>query len=126
MSTKPSDQAFDKRRTRRTYSAAFKAKAVTASLRPGNSLAGVAHANGIHITLLRRWVRESQMRAGIDLQRPTPSKRSAAAFLPLELPAQRTGADIRIELRRGATLIAVTWPAAAAAECAAWMREVLR
>ncbi|MDZ7813655.1 MAG: transposase [Ideonella sp.] len=73
MSTKPSDQAFDKRRTRRTYSAAFKAKAVTASLRPGNSLAGVAHANGIHITLLRRWVRESQMRAGIDLQRLTPS-----------------------------------------------------
>jgi hypothetical protein len=34
--------------------------------------------------------------------------------------------DIRIELRRGATSITVNWPAQAAAECAAWMRELLR
>jgi transposase len=35
-------------------------------------------------------------------------------------------ADIRMELRRGATNMAITWPAAAAADCAAWMRELLR
>ena len=53
----------------------------------------------------------------------------ATVFVPLRLPAQPATAtlpDIRIELRRGATLIAVTWPAGAAAECAAWMRELLR
>jgi transposase len=33
---------------------------------------------------------------------------------------------IRIEVRRGTTVIAVTWPASAADACAAWMRELLR
>jgi transposase len=35
-------------------------------------------------------------------------------------------ADIQIELRRGATGMKTTWPIAAAADCAAWMRELLR
>ena len=35
-------------------------------------------------------------------------------------------ADIQIELRRGATAMKITWPIAAAADCAAWMRELLR
>jgi hypothetical protein len=34
--------------------------------------------------------------------------------------------DIQIELRRGATAMKITWPIAAATECAAWMRELLR
>ena len=52
---------------------------------------------------------------------------SAPAFVPLQLPtATATPSDIRIELRRGATSISVTWPIHAAAECAAWMRELLR
>ena len=34
--------------------------------------------------------------------------------------------DIRIELRRGPTSITVTWPSGAAAECAMWLRELLR
>lgn len=49
-------------------------------------------------------------------------------FLPVALPpaADAEATDIRIELRRGATTMAVTWPVAAANECAAWMRELLR
>jgi transposase len=34
--------------------------------------------------------------------------------------------DIRIELRRGATTVAIAWPGAAAAECAAWLGQWLR
>ena len=34
--------------------------------------------------------------------------------------------EIRIELQRGATAIKVTWPSTAAADCAAWLRELLR
>jgi transposase len=34
--------------------------------------------------------------------------------------------DVRIELRRGPTAITVVWPVTAAAECADWMRELLR
>jgi transposase len=46
--------------------------------------------------------------------------------VPVALPTQAASPDIRIELRRGATAVTVTWPAVAAAECAAWMRELLR
>jgi hypothetical protein len=31
-----------------------------------------------------------------------------------------------MELRRSATTMTIIWPAAAAADCAAWMRELLR
>jgi hypothetical protein len=41
-------------------------------------------------------------------------------------PQQLNNADIRIDLRRGATLMTITWPSSAAADCAAWMRELLR
>jgi len=52
-------------------------------------------------------------------------------FVALAMPSQAAAgavllADIRIELRRGATTMAVTWPTAAAVDCAAWMRELLR
>ena len=44
----------------------------------------------------------------------------------MQLSANTAAADIRIELRRGATSISVVWPTEAATECAAWMRELLR
>ncbi len=50
-----------------------------------------------------------------------------AAFVPLRLqPTELAPADIRIELRRGATAISLSWPCSAASECAAWMRGLLR
>ena len=33
---------------------------------------------------------------------------------------------IRLELRRGASTVILQWPATAAAECGAWLREWLR
>ena len=52
----------------------------------------------------------------------------ASTFVPVAMapPACTSGNDIRIELRRGATCVNVTWPMAAAAQCAGWMRELLR
>ena len=38
---------------------------------------------------------------------------------------RKTG-DIRIELRRGTTAMTIRWPVAAATDCAAWLRELLR
>jgi len=34
--------------------------------------------------------------------------------------------ESRIELQRGATAFKVAWPSTAAADCAAWLRELLR
>ncbi len=45
-------------------------------------------------------------------------------FVPLPLPSPVS--DIRVELQRGATKIVTTWPATVAAQCAAWMRELLQ
>jgi transposase len=44
--------------------------------------------------------------------------------LPL-VPGPAPAADIRVELRRGATTVTIVWPAQAAGECAAWLREWL-
>ena len=117
--------------TRRTHSLEFKQRAVEASDQPGASIAGVAMAHGINANLLRRWVREAEMGRGAVALQPqaasqAPAKTTAAAFVPMQLPAPGAAPAIRIELRRGATAINVSWPAEAADTCAAWMRELLR
>ncbi|MFG6490582.1 IS66-like element accessory protein TnpA [Roseateles sp. BYS78W] len=120
------DQAAPGRR-RRVHSAEFKAQAVQASQQPGVSMAAVAMAHGINANLLRRWVHERAQPPAdtatvsanpvgfIALPTPTPSEPPAPSAEP-----------IRIEVRRGSTTVAVTWPAGAADACAAWMRELLR
>lgn len=62
-----------------------------------------------------------------------PTAQSAPPFVALALPAtpqpQATAAtsvaDIRIEVRRSALQVSVAWPSTAAADCAAWLRELL-
>ena len=125
------EQAVGGRRRRRLHSDEFKANAVASCMRPGMSMAAVAMANGVNANLLRRWVRAAEMRLGAGLPDAlaAPAHRVAetpATFIPMQLPAKTAAADIRIELRCGATSISVAWPADAAAECAAWMRELLR
>ena len=129
MDTTPSSST-DGRRRRRLHSDEFKADAVAACMQPGVSMAAVAMSRGINANLLRRWVRLAELQPEPQVPLSRPASIAAAAvptppFVPLQLPAPAT-ADIRIELRRGATTIAVTWPAGAASECATWMRELLR
>ena len=129
MNTIP-EQVIDGRRRRRIHSDEFKANAVALCMQPGMSMAAVAMANGINANLLRRWVRIAETAPAICRQdallAPQLQVQAPPAFVPMQLPAKAVAADIRIELRRGATSIAVTWPTDAAAECAAWMRELLR
>ena len=111
-------------RRRRNHSEEFKAQAVAASKQPGVSMASVALARGINANLLRRWVREAEVPAVKVLAKAAPA---APTFVPVRLPGAATPVgDVRIEVRRGATTITVAWPMAAAAECASWMRELLR
>lgn len=126
-----SEQAVGTRRRRRTHSDDFKANAVASCMQPGMSMAAVAMAHGINANLLRRWVREAEMGCGTLALQPqaasqAPAKTSVPAFVPMQLPAPSAAPAIRIELRRGATAINVSWPAEAADACAAWMRELLR
>jgi transposase len=128
------DQQAGPRRRRRKHSDEFKAGAVASCMQPGMSMAAVAMAHGVNANLLRRWVREAEMKptagpcggmAPGEVQAPE----NKTLFVPVRLPAPTETAalsDIRIELRRGATAVTVSWPASAASECAAWMRELLR
>jgi len=58
-----------------------------------------------------------------------PSEPSSQ-FVPSTIAADGAPAvtpqDIQIRLRRGQTTLTIAWPASAAAECAAWVRELLR
>lgn len=128
------------RRTRRRHAPEFRDRVVQACRQPGVSIAAVALANGLNANMVRKWVIEAETRAGTapmsqaDMpaaasDRPTSSV--PLPFLPLAVPAPATPAavpadEIRIELQRGATAIKVAWPTAAAADCAVWLRELLR
>ncbi len=131
MNTIPQQHA-DGRRRRRLHSDEFKADAVAACLHPGVSMAAVAMSRGINANLLRRWVRLAEShcdQAAGEHGTVAPEPTQPPAFMQLQLPAptaSSSSSDIRIELRCGATTISVTWPTDASAQCAAWMRELLR
>ena len=117
-------QPLPGRRRRRLHSDEFKADAVAAAAQPGVSMASVALTRGINANLLRRWVRDAEVPPVKSLPGAAPAP---STFVPVQLPEPVAPAmDIRLELRRGATTITVAWPMAAAAECAGWMRELLR
>jgi len=94
-------------------------------------MAAVALANGLNANLLRRWVvAEEQDAKPIDavIASPEPSTVENRAFIPIQVErsAVSTAQEITIELRRGATIVKVGWPLVAAADCATWLRELLR
>lgn len=125
-------------RTRRRHAPEFRDQVVQACRQPGVSIAAVALANGLNANMVRKWVFDAEARSGQAVTSEPVNQAAAsdkstpcahASFLPLALPAQASpalAADIRIELQRGGTAIKVAWPASAAADCAAWLRELLR
>jgi transposase len=108
--------------TRRRYSAALKAQVVASCDEPGASVAKVAMAHGINANVVHRWRRLA--REG----KATPAKAGEFIALPLMVAPETapTCADIRVELRRGAFTMTITWPSSAAADFAVWARELLR
>jgi transposase len=110
--------------SRRKHSVELKADVLEACDQPGASVAAIALQHGLNANLVHRWRRLAGCRADSS---PVSGTRSAGEFIALPLPAAAQAApDIRIELRRGVTLVNVAWPAQCAAECAQWLRELLR
>ncbi|RQO61318.1 IS66 family insertion sequence hypothetical protein [Paucibacter sp. KBW04] len=102
-------------RRRRTHSEEFKARVVQASTRPGVSLAAVAMAHGINANLLRRWVLMSQSSTAVTQRAQLAPLTTYAGFVPVPMPAvPAEPAPIRIDVQRGSTTIAVSWPTSAA------------
>lgn len=115
------------RRRRRRHSAEFKAAVIEECLRPGVSIAAVALAHGLNANMLRKWVIDGEHRLATPAPAPAPETPSAPpTFVPLALPAPAVDGEIRLELQRAGTSVKIVWPAAAARDCAAWLREWLR
>ena len=100
-------------------------------------MAKVAMSHALNANIVHGW---RKLAREPDAARATPSPANLPAkpfagvpqFVPVSpTPAPSPSApspapgDIHIELRRGATAMKITWPIAAAAECAAWMSELL-
>jgi transposase len=109
-------------KTRRRYDAQFKAQVLAECDAPGASVAKVAMSHGINDNVVHRWRQLAREAGGVA----TPV---ATAFVPVALPAPAKAcsrADVRVELRRGAITVAITWPSTALAELADFTRELLR
>jgi len=108
-----------KRGGRRRHDDELKVQVLSECGAPGASVAQVALAHGLNANLVHKWRRQA---GGARLSVPTPT------FIPVTMTPAATPVvdDIRIELRRGALAVNVTWPLAASAQCAGWLRELLK
>ena len=95
-------------------------------------MARVAMSHGINANVVHRW--RQLLREGgstlVKMPMATAMTSAGDGFVPVAVvdppvAAAKTG-DIRIELRRGPTALTIRWPASAATDCAAWLRELLR
>lgn len=113
---------IDTKTKRRRYGAALKAQILAECNQSGMSVARVAMAHGINANLVHKWRRQATACAAPVTIPPM------GGFIPLPMAPVRASntADIRLELQRGPISVNVCWPMAAAAECAHWLREVLR
>ena len=124
--------------TRRRHSAQLRALVLEQCAAPRASVAKVAMSHGLNANMVHGW---RKLARGLDVAATGPAPSSAAvpakhaASMPQFVPVTLTStvstpapalAYIQIELRRGATAVKITWPVAVAADCAAWMRELLR
>ena len=117
-----SELAVSRPTRRRRYSAELKAEVLAQCDAPGASVAKVAMSHGINANVVHHW-RQLAREGGTKVTPPCNE------FVPVPLTATAKAAadvDIRIELRRGATALTIRWPVSAGAECAAWLRELLR
>jgi transposase len=113
---------------RRFYSPEFKSQVVAQTQIPGASVAGVALVHGINANILHRWLRERSGQAPVAQSGFVALSLSSGKDTPAQAHEDPANPEqnIRIELRRGATVVNIAWPVAQVGECATWMRELLR
>ena len=108
---------------RRRYSNEMKAQVLAECGVPGASVAKVAMSHGINANVVHGW--RKLARGSSEVAVASAREFVAVALEEAEVPcAGERG--IEVELRRGAVTMKLTWPLSAAADFAAWTRELLR
>ena len=117
--------ASGKREARRVHSAQLKAEILGRCAEPGASVAAIALEHGLNANLVHRWRRIAEGR-----ERGRRDVAVSEQFVPVPIvsqtPVSAAGESIRIEIRRAGVVASVQWPISHAAQCAAWMRELMR
>ena len=117
---------------RRKHSKEFRAEVIQACRQPRAAVAAIALRSGLNVNVVYRWLREDLgADAGVHVDAGSLAVmggRLGAEFLAVQLPppAAAQSPAIRLEMRRGASTVTVSWPLQGAGECAAWLREWLR
>ena len=124
---------------RRKHSAELKARVLSECREPGASIAAVALAHGLNANLVRKLLvgrglgrpslesaeleRASSVMRGAVNGEPVAGRAPQGPFVGLQMP-NAGPQGIQIELSRGERRLKVSWPAAQAESCAAWLREL--
>jgi transposase len=122
----------ESKRKRHERSPELKAQVLAECERPGASVAQVALAHGVNANLVHGWRRiERDRRLAVsqalqEVKVTSPAPAEVAPFVPVRVEQTVSDGKIEIEVRRGTMTMKATWPMAAAAQCAAWAREILR
>ena len=116
--------ASDKVVRRRRYGDEIKAQVLAECEMPGGSVAKVAMSHGINANVVHRWRQLARESGQAAVAKPSGFVPVAIAA-PTPLPTASCR-DIEVELRRAGVTMKVTWPSSAAADFAAWTRELLR
>ena len=88
----------------------------------------------MNANVLHRWLKEHAHDGRHQLTGSEPSckmstRSNAPAFIPVTLPAvlhEATGSELRVELRKGALSMTVTWPVSAVADFMQWTQPILK
>ncbi len=121
--------ASGKREARRVHSVQLKAAILERCAEPGASVAAIALEHGLNANLVHRWRRIAEGR-----ERGRREVAVSEQFVPVPIVSQSSVSpteesiriEIRIEIRRAGVVANVQWPISHAAQCAAWMRELMR
>ena len=110
--------------TRRRHDPELKRQVLAECAAPGASVAKVAMTHGINANVVHRW--RQLAREGGQGTLARSREFVAVAVAPQASVQAPAFGGIEVELRRGAVTMKVTWPVSAAADFAAWTRELLR
>jgi len=112
------------RAARRRHDDGLKQRVLDECRQPGASVAQVALSHGLNANLVHKWRRTIGRERGVSSAMP-PARQEL--FVPVVVNTEGDAAQpIKIELRRGALTVSLTWPVDRAEHCAAWLRELLR
>jgi transposase len=79
--------------------------------------------HGTNANIVHRWLREPYRALAVAQPGAFVPINLAPSAQPKDRPTLAAASDIRIEVRRGTSVVTVNWPLDGAATCAQWLRD---